>query len=40
MIPLQTNSFPEKELQVIANGFGLDFNAAVCRLKGMINRTQ
>ena len=39
MIVLQTNIDPEKDVQSIANGFGLDFNAAVNRLKGVINRT-
>ena len=39
MIPFQTNIDPEKDAQAIANGFGLDFSAAVNRLKGVINRT-
>ena len=39
MIVLQTNIDPEKDVQAIANRFGLDFSAAVNRLKGVINRT-
>lgn len=39
MITIQTNTNPEKETQAIANGFGLDFTAAINRLKGVINRT-
>lgn len=39
MTPIATNIHPAFEAQEIANGFGLDFNAAVCRLNGVINRT-
>ncbi len=39
MIPLQTNINPEKDAQVNATGFGLDFAAATNRLKDVINRT-
>lgn len=39
MMPLQTNISSERDAQVIATGFGLDFSAAVKRLKGVINRT-
>lgn len=39
MITVKTNIDPAKEAQAIANGFGLDFTAAINRLKGVINRT-